>query len=69
VPPSTSKKDKRPGRPWYSRITRDIVLFVGGLLGVAHETLLGSGERPFLLAIFGGMLGLPVFLRRDENSP
>jgi hypothetical protein len=55
-------------RPWYSRITRDIILFTGGLLGVAHETLLGSAERPFLLAIFGGMMGMPVFLRRDESQ-
>lgn len=53
---------------WWSPKLRDFVLFVGGLLGVAYETLLEQVDRPALLALFGGMLGLPIFLRRDERE-
>jgi hypothetical protein len=46
---------------------RDISLFVGGLLGILHETVLTSSERPSLLVLFGAMIGLPAFLRADEG--
>lgn len=46
---------------------RDITLFLGGLAGVFHETVLASGERPTLLIMFGAMMGLPAFLQRDER--
>lgn len=49
------------------RLSRDTVLFVAGLLGVGHETLLQDAERPALLVLFGGMMGLPAFLRADES--
>ena len=49
------------------RITRDLVLFVAGLAGIAWETLFEEVDRPALLALFGGMLGLPLYLRRDEK--
>lgn len=45
---------------------RDISLFVGGLAGVLHETVLTSGERPTLLLLFAAMMGLPAFFRADE---
>jgi hypothetical protein len=49
------------------KITRDAVFFVVGLAGVFHETALHAGpERPFLLALFGFMLGLPALARLDE---
>jgi len=47
---------------------RDIVLFIGGLLGVAHETLLMEAVRPELLILFAAMMGLPVILRADEQQ-
>lgn len=50
------------------RLTRDGILFVAGMLGIAHETLRASLERPYLLALFGGMVGLPAVLRRDEEA-
>jgi ABC-type xylose transport system permease subunit len=50
-----------------SRITRDMVLFVGGLLGILYETVVEQIDRPALLAVFAGMLGLPIYLRRDEK--
>lgn len=50
-------------------ITRDAVLFVVGLLGITHETLITrAGERPTLLLLFGAMVGLPLFLRADDRG-
>lgn len=49
---------------------RDVVLFVGGLAGAAHETvrLAAAGEeRPTLLLLFAAMMGLPAFFRADEK--
>lgn len=51
-------KDGKDARTW--------LLFIGGLAGVAYETLVSGGERPYLLVIFASMMGLPLFLRRDE---
>lgn len=50
---------------WWTTKTRDFVLFMGGLAGVAYETIVEQVDRPALLALFAGMLGLPVFLARD----
>lgn len=49
-------------------IARGTVLFVAGLLGVAHETLIGKAERPSLLLIFGAMIGLPAFISKDKKD-
>lgn len=48
-------------------VVRDLILFFAGLGGVAHETLIGSADRPTLLLLFGAMMGLPIFLRADER--
>lgn len=56
-----------PVHSW--RVTRTTVLLVAGLAGIAHETLLRSGDRPTLLLLFGAMVGLPAFLSRDEKPP
>lgn len=49
------------------RITRDTVMFAVGISGIIHEALTsGATERPFLLATFCALCGLPVFLRTDE---
>lgn len=53
--------------PRRQRFTRDTVLFVAGLVGIAYETVIVRVDRPALLAVFAGMLGLPAFLRRDEK--
>jgi hypothetical protein len=47
---------------------RDLILFSGGLLGIAHETVIADVERPTLLLLFAAMVGLPAFLRQDERS-
>jgi hypothetical protein len=49
------------------RLTRDSVLFTLGLVGIAYETLAHQAERPTLLLLFAGMIGLPAFLRGDEH--
>lgn len=50
------------------KIGRDTVLFVCGLAGVFHETVVAQAERPSLLFVFAAMIGLPVFLRADEKK-
>ena len=47
---------------------RDLVLFLAGLAGVAHETLSEHVDRPQLLLVFAGMLGLPAFLRKNGGG-
>lgn len=49
-------------------VIRDIVLFFGGLGGVAHETLVSTTDRPTLLLLFAAMMGLPAFLRQDAKN-
>jgi hypothetical protein len=49
------------------KLTRDGILFVGGLAGIAHETLVWDGtERPILTGVFVAMCGLPAFLIQDR---
>ena len=50
------------------RITRDGVLFTVGLSGIIYETLGRGAERPTLLLLFAGMIGLTQFLRSDEKK-
>lgn len=49
-------------------IPRDTILFTFGLLGIIYETLAQGGERPTLLILFAGMVGLPAFLNSDEKA-
>lgn len=53
----------------FPKVGRDSVLFVGGLAGIAHETLVSEQERSALLVLFATMVGLPAFLRSDEKKP
>jgi len=47
---------------------RDTVLFLLGIALIVNEAVLRSGpERPSLLILYGGMVGLPAFLRIDEK--
>jgi hypothetical protein len=63
---------RRPAAPdpepsWW-KFARDALLFLGGLAGVAHETVvMDRVERPFLLAVFASMMGLPKFLEVLER--
>ncbi len=49
------------------RLARDLTLFLGGLLGVLHETVFTSLDRPDLLLLFAAMMGLPAFLGLDAR--
>jgi ABC-type xylose transport system permease subunit len=49
-------------------IYRNATLFLGGLAGVAHETLVATVERPTLLILFAAMMGLPAFLQQNNNE-
>ncbi len=49
--------------------TRNVVLFMGGIAGVLHETIITSGERPSLLVLFAAMMGLPAFLQGKDDEP
>lgn len=60
---------KSPGqRKRRLRLTRDGVIFVVGLLGIIHQTLVVHTDRPTLLLLFGAMIGLPAFLRLDDKK-
>lgn len=52
---------------WWSKITRDIVLFAAGLALTVNEALRAGPERPSLLVLFAGMMGLPAVMRFDEQ--
>ena len=61
-------QEERPNRKRIRyKYTRDGVLFFAGLGGVAHETFFSQTERPILLGVFMTMMGLPFFIRIDEN--
>jgi hypothetical protein len=49
-------------------VIRDVALFIGGLAGVGHETIIATAERPTLLILFAAMMGLPAFLRQDDKN-
>lgn len=68
--PSTAKAKAAKARRFrlnLARISRDTVLFGGGMLGIIHETLISKIDRPNLLLLFAAMVGLPAFLRADER--
>lgn len=47
---------------------RELILFFVGIAGVGYETLAEHADRPYLLALFGGMLGLPWIVDLDRRS-
>ncbi len=68
---SEKRLEKPRAKNWGGRsvrLTRNGLLFAAGLLGIAHETLTVSTERPQLLLLFAAMVGLPAFLTHDEKK-
>jgi len=49
-----------------SRRVRDTILFLAGLAGIGYETVFQKVDRPELLVLFAGMVGLPIFFRSDD---
>lgn len=54
-------------RGWSHKITRDLILFAVGLGLTVNEAIFHGGpERPSLLVLYAGMMGLPAVMRFDE---
>ncbi len=49
-------------------VTWNNVLRLVGVLGVSHETLVNSTDRPTLLLLFAACLGFPSFLNKDAKD-
>lgn len=61
-----NRKQSAPPR-WWNKVTRDLVLFSFGLGLTVNEALFHVGpERPSLLILFAGMMGVPAMLKYDE---
>lgn len=61
-------KEQQTQRRWnfVKGITRDLVLFVAGLLLFINEAVFRQEPpRESLLVMYGGMMGLPTVLRAD----
>jgi hypothetical protein len=65
--PDSAGEEGTVARKRRIRFTRDGVLFVAGLVGLAYETYTG-GERVTLLLVFAAMMGLPAFIQADERK-
>lgn len=50
---------------------RSVVLFVGGFVGAAYEVVVDHGDRPTVLILLAGMMGLPAFIpvRKTPDPP
>jgi len=54
--------------PW--PVIREVMLFFGGMVGVGYEAIAKDIERPFLLAVYSVMMGIPLvipMLRKDDE--
>lgn len=63
----TSRTGQAPVPRPTGKALRDALLFLGGLAGVLHETVVADRPRESLLVMFAAMMGLPAFLRADER--
>jgi hypothetical protein len=50
------------------KIIRDTTMFIAGLMGFVHEVIVGGQERPTLLFASLALMGVPFFLRKDEDG-
>jgi len=52
-----------------STVARDSILFLSGIILIVNELVVRDGpERPTVLLLLAGMVGLPAFLRADERA-
>ena len=57
-----------PPFPPSSKVVRDLILFVAGIAGIAWQTVVSDADRPALLALFAGMVGLPTYLATKKKG-
>lgn len=43
--------------------------WAAAIIGLLWETVIDKIDRPYLLAVFAGLLGLPAVLRRPPDQP
>lgn len=49
-------------------LIRDIATWAVGVLVLAHEVVVREDERPYIIILIAGLLGLPVFLHQDGQA-
>lgn len=52
-------------KTWFS-VMRDILAFIGGMFLVGFEAIVEKVDRPWLLAVAVGMMGIPFAARIDQ---
>jgi hypothetical protein len=54
-------------------VVREMLLFLGGMVGVGFEAIAKHTERPVLLAVYAVMMGMPIAIpmvrRTDTDAP
>lgn len=50
------------------KIVRDTTMFLAGLGGFVHEVIVKGQDRPTLLIASLTLMGVPFFLRKDEDE-
>lgn len=58
----------RPRMPSGFRSVRDMLTATLGAAGIVWETVVTGDERPTLLIIFAGLLGLPLVFREQDKA-
>jgi hypothetical protein len=53
---------------WNWKVVRDPAFFLLGAGTFIHEVTIQSSERPTILAASLALMGVPVFLRKDEAA-
>lgn len=59
---------KRDRMPSGFRSVRDVLTAGLGASGIIHETVIRETERPTLLIVCAGLLGLPLVFRETDKS-
>lgn len=63
------RRERRGDRlPSGFRSLRDVLTAGLGAAGIVHETVLAETERPTLLIVFAGLLGLPLVFRETDKG-
>jgi hypothetical protein len=57
-----------PGGIVQWKIARDITVFLAGLGGFIHEVIVKGQDRPTLLIASLTLMGVPFFIRKDEDK-